>query len=110
MSTKAQTLFSVNDLQEVWALVSVSESILNQIHENQSVEISFQKTILQKRSKEKFLIEQTFEEANQRFARVRIELPKFKQFTENKFACYRTICLSNKKIYKFHHRQFTKRD
>jgi hypothetical protein len=38
------------------------------------------------------LIEQTFEEANQRFARVRIVLPKFKQFTENKFACYRTVC------------------
>ena len=72
---EGQTLFSVNDLQEVWALISVSNQKANQIHENQSIEIVSEnnpsKTIKGKVS----LIEQTFEEANQRFARFRIVLP-----------------------------------
>ena len=72
---EGQTLFSVNDLQEVWALISASNQNANQIHENQSVEIVSEnypsKTLKGKVS----LIEQTFEEASQLFARVRIVLP-----------------------------------
>lgn len=72
---EGQTLFSVNDLQEVWALVSVSNQYVSQIHENQTVEIFAEnnpsKTLIGKVT----LIEQTFEEANQRFVRVRIVLP-----------------------------------
>lgn len=72
---EGQTLFSVNDLQEVWALVSVSNQSANQIHENQSVEIVSENNPSKTFKGKVGLIEQTFEEANQRFARVRIVLP-----------------------------------
>ncbi len=72
---EGQTLFSVNDLQEVWALVSVANQSVNQIHENQSVEITAENNTSQSLKGKVALIEQTFEEANQRFARVRIVLP-----------------------------------
>jgi Cu(I)/Ag(I) efflux system membrane fusion protein len=72
---EGQTLFSVNDLQEVWALVSVSNQYANQIHENQSVEIVSENNPSKTLKGKVALIEQTFEEANQRFARVRIVLP-----------------------------------
>ena len=71
---EGQTLFSVNPLQEVWALVSVSNQYLNQISKNQTVEI-ISETNPSKALKGKVaLIEQTFEETSQRFARVRIVL------------------------------------
>lgn len=70
-----QTLFSVNPLQEVWALVSVSNQFLNQIHQNQSVEIISENTLSKTFNGKVALIEQTFEEAKQRFARIRIVLP-----------------------------------
>ena len=72
---EGQTLFNVNELQEVWALVSVSNQNLNQIHENQSVEIISENNPSKTIKGKVALIEQTFEEANQRFARVRIVLP-----------------------------------
>ncbi len=72
---EGQTLFSVNDLQEVWALVSVSNQYANQILENQSVEIVSENNPSKTLKGKVALIEQTFEEANQRFARVRIVLP-----------------------------------
>lgn len=72
---EGQTLFSVNDLQEVWALVSVANQSVNQIHENQSVAITAENNASQSLKGKVALIEQTFEEANQRFARVRIVLP-----------------------------------
>lgn len=72
---EAQTLFSINDLQEVWALVSVTNQYVNQIHENQSVEIVSESNLSKIFKGKIALIEQTFEEANQRFARVRIVLP-----------------------------------
>ena len=71
---EGQTLFSVNDLQEVWALISVSNQNANQIHENQSVEIISENNPSNTLKRKVSLIEQTFEEANQRFARVRIVL------------------------------------
>lgn len=72
---EGQKLFSVNDLQEVWALVSVANQYLNQIHENQSVEIIAETNPSKPLKGKVALIEQTFEEASQRFARVRIVLP-----------------------------------
>lgn len=72
---EGQTLFSVNDLQEVWALVSVSNQYSSQIHENQSVQIVSENNPSKTLNAKLILIEQTFEEANQRFARVRIALP-----------------------------------
>lgn len=72
---EGQTLFSVNNLQEVWALLSVSNQYLNQIHENQSVEIISENNPSKTLKGMVALIEQTFEEASQRFARVRIVLP-----------------------------------
>ncbi|MBK8643682.1 MAG: efflux RND transporter periplasmic adaptor subunit [Saprospiraceae bacterium] len=75
---EGQKLFSVNDLQEVWALVSVANQYLNQIHENQSVEIIAETNPSKPLKGKVALIEQTFEEASQRFARVRIVLPNSK--------------------------------
>jgi hypothetical protein len=72
---EAQNIFSVNDLQQVWALVSVSNQYVNQIHKNQSVEIISENNPSKTLNGKVTLIEQTFEEANQRFARVRIVLP-----------------------------------
>lgn len=72
---EGQTLFSVNDLQEIWALVSVANQYVNQIHENQSVEIITENNPSKALKGKVALIEQTFEETNQRFARVRIVLP-----------------------------------
>jgi Cu(I)/Ag(I) efflux system membrane fusion protein len=72
---EGQTLFSVNDLQEVWALVSVANQYLNQIHENQSVEIIAETNPSKPLKGKVALIEKTFEETDQRFARVRIVLP-----------------------------------
>ena len=69
-----QTLFSVNPLRQVWALVSVPNHYLNLIHEKQSVEVVPEnypaKTLYGKVG----LIEKTFQETSQRFARVRIVL------------------------------------
>lgn len=72
---EGQTLFNVNPLQEVWALVSVSNQNLNQIHENQSVEIFSESNPAIILKSKVALVEQTFEEASQRFTRVRIVLP-----------------------------------
>jgi Cu(I)/Ag(I) efflux system membrane fusion protein len=72
---EGQTLFSVNDLQKVWALISVTNQYVNQIQENQSVEIVSENNTSITLEGKVALIEQTFEDANQRFARVRIVLP-----------------------------------
>lgn len=72
---EAQTLFSINDLQEVWVLVSVPNRNVSQIHENQSAEIVSESNPSKILNGKVVLIEKTFEEADQRFARVRIVLP-----------------------------------
>lgn len=72
---EGQTLFSVNDLQKVWALISVTNQYVNQIQENQSVEIVSENNTSKTLEGKVALIEQTFEDVNQRFARVRIVLP-----------------------------------
>jgi Cu(I)/Ag(I) efflux system membrane fusion protein len=71
---KGQTLFSLNDLQQVWTLVSVPNERLSQIHENQSAEIISETSLSKTFAGRVVLIEQTFEEAGQRFARVRVAI------------------------------------
>lgn len=72
---EGQTLFIVNDLQEVWAIVSVANQYVNQIYENQTVELIAENNLSISLKGKVVLKEHTFEEANQRFARVRIALP-----------------------------------
>lgn len=69
-----QTLFSVNPLRQVWALVSVPNHDLSLVRINQSVEVlpeNYPSKVLAGRVG---LIEKTFQESGQRFARVRIVL------------------------------------
>lgn len=72
---KGETLFSVNDLQNVWAIVSVSSIFHSALTENSKVKISSElfpdKQLIGKIS----LVEKTFEENKQRFIRIRITLP-----------------------------------
>jgi Cu(I)/Ag(I) efflux system membrane fusion protein len=73
--SEGQTLFNINNLKEVWALISIANQRVNQIHENQSVEIVSKNNPSKMLNGKVALIEQIFEEAGQRFARVRIVLP-----------------------------------
>lgn len=72
---KGETLFSVNDLQNVWAIVSVSSELHAEIQNNSQVKIISElfpnKPLIGKVA----LTEQTFEDINQRFIRLRIDLP-----------------------------------
>jgi Cu(I)/Ag(I) efflux system membrane fusion protein len=73
-----ETLFSVNDLQNVWAIVSISSEFLSSITKNSEVKI-ISELFPDKRLTGKIeLIEQTFEENKQRFIRIRITLPNVK--------------------------------
>ena len=75
---KGETLFSVNDLQNVWAIVSISSEFYSAITENSNVKI-ISELFPEKRLTGKIgLIEQTFEENKQRFIRIRITLPNVK--------------------------------
>ncbi|MHB1278250.1 MAG: efflux RND transporter periplasmic adaptor subunit [Bacteroidia bacterium] len=71
---EGQTLFSVNDLNEVWALVSFSEQYIDQVSVKQSIQIVAEYNPSEKLIGKIILIEPAFEEANQRFVRVRITL------------------------------------
>lgn len=70
-----QLLFSVNDLQQVWALVYVPHEHLASIQENESVEIVAETNPSKIMHGKISLIEKTFEESSQRFVRIRIALP-----------------------------------
>jgi Cu(I)/Ag(I) efflux system membrane fusion protein len=72
---EGQTLFSVNDLREVWALVSIASSYINQIQLNQSLELILEGNVSKKIEGKIALIEPAFEETNQRFVRVRVVVP-----------------------------------
>jgi Cu(I)/Ag(I) efflux system membrane fusion protein len=75
---KGETLFSVNDLQNVWAIVSISSEFHSSITKNSQVKI-ISELFPDKRLTGKIeLIEQTFEENKQRFIRIRITLPNVK--------------------------------
>lgn len=71
---EGQTLFNVNDLNEVWALVSFSEQFIDQVSVNRSIQIVTEYNPSEKLIGKIILIEPAFEEANQRFVRVRITL------------------------------------
>lgn len=72
---KGQALFNINDLQQVWALVSVPSEHLADIRENQPVEIVSESNPSKVLNGKIALTEKVFEENNQRFARVRVILP-----------------------------------
>lgn len=72
---KGQPLFTVNDLQQVWAMVSVPGERLSDIRENQPVEIISESNPSQTINGKIAVVEKIFEENSQRFARVRVILP-----------------------------------
>jgi Cu(I)/Ag(I) efflux system membrane fusion protein len=72
---EGQTMFGVNDLKEVWALVSINNAYIDQIKANHSLEIVSESNPEKRLLGKVALTEQTFEEANQRFSRVRVVLP-----------------------------------
>lgn len=71
---KGETLFTINDLQTVWAIISIPSEYYSPIQPNKQINIVselFSNKILTG----KFLLtEKTFEEKQQRFIRVRVEL------------------------------------
>lgn len=71
---EGQTLFNVNDLDEVWALVSVSGQYLSQLAVNQSVNIISEEGASKKVVGKIILIEPAFEDSDQRFVRIRLAL------------------------------------
>lgn len=72
---KGQTLFNVNDLLEVWALISVPSQYLTNVTVNQPIEIISETNTSEVITGKIDVIEQTYEETNQRFGRLRIVLP-----------------------------------
>jgi membrane fusion protein, copper/silver efflux system len=76
--TIGQTLFYINDLQNVWAIVSIPSEYHSDVKNDKEVKITselFPDKIL---SGKIALKEQTFEDNNQQFVRVRIDLPNAK--------------------------------
>lgn len=72
---KGETLFSINDLQTVWAIISIPSEYHSSVQPNKQINIVselFSDKILTGKI---LLTEKTFEEKQQRFVRVRIELP-----------------------------------
>ncbi len=72
---KGETLFNINDLQNVWAIVSVSADLHSSIQVNSPVKIISELFSDKLFNGKIALIEQTFEENKQRFVRIRIDLP-----------------------------------
>ena len=69
---KGQSIFSVNDLRTVWAMVSVPHQFIESFKLGEEIEL-FSEAGSSKRVQGKILlIEQTFEEAGQKFGRARI--------------------------------------
>lgn len=75
---KGETLFSINDLQKVWAIVSVSSEFHSALAENNQVKIISELFPDKQLTGKITLIEKIFEENKQRFVRVRIALPNAK--------------------------------
>jgi Cu(I)/Ag(I) efflux system membrane fusion protein len=72
---KGETLFSINDLQNVWAIVSVPAEIHSSILINKRVIIISELFPDKLFNGKMALVEKTFEENKQRFVRLRIDLP-----------------------------------
>ena len=72
---KGEILFNVNNLKNVWAIVSVSSEFSSAMQNNSPVKI-ISELFPDKQLKGNIaLVEQTFEDNNQRFISVRIDLP-----------------------------------
>ncbi len=72
---KGETLFSVNDLQTVWAIISVPSQYHSSVQPNKQINIVSELFPAQILTGKILLAEKTFEEKQQRFVRVRVELP-----------------------------------
>ena len=68
-------MFSVNDLQNVWAIISISPQFHSVLLKNRQVKIISELFPDKQLTGKIALVEQAFEENNQRFVRVRVELP-----------------------------------
>ncbi|MHA4845169.1 efflux RND transporter periplasmic adaptor subunit [Flavitalea antarctica] len=73
--SKGETMFSVNDLQNVWAIISISPQFHSVLLKNRQVKIISELFPDKQLTGKIALVEQAFEENNQRFVRVRVELP-----------------------------------
>lgn len=71
---KGETIFSVNDLKTVWAIISIPPQFYSAFHKNTPVKIISELFPDKQLSGKIALVEKTFEENKQRFVRVRIEL------------------------------------
>ncbi|MFA7381432.1 MAG: efflux RND transporter periplasmic adaptor subunit [Bacteroidia bacterium] len=71
---KGETLFSVNDLQTVWAIISVPSQYHSSVQPNKQINIVSELFPAQILTGKILLMEKTFEEKQQRFVRVRVEL------------------------------------
>lgn len=71
---KGESIFSINDLQKVWAIISIPSEMHTQIKKNAEIEISSELFREKKLSGKVNSIEQTFEESQQRFTRIRVEI------------------------------------
>lgn len=71
---KGETLFSVNDLQTVWAIISVPSEYHSSVQPNTKINIVSELFPDKTFNGKVLLTEQTFEEKQQRFIRVRVEL------------------------------------
>jgi Cu(I)/Ag(I) efflux system membrane fusion protein len=72
---KGETLFSINDLQTVWAILSVPSKYHSSVQPNKQINIISELFPDKTFTGKILLTEKTFEEKQQRFVRVRIELP-----------------------------------
>lgn len=72
---KGETLFGVNDLQTVWAILSVPSAYHSTIQPNKTIQLVSELFPDKTLTGRIILTEQTFEEKQQRFIRVRVELP-----------------------------------
>lgn len=72
---KGETLFSINDLQTVWVIASIPTDVYSSITKNKPVTIVSELNPQKKYSGRVSLIEQNFEENDQRFIRLRVTLP-----------------------------------
>lgn len=71
---KGETLFSINDLQTVWAIISVPSEYHSSVQPNTKINIVSELFPDKTFNGKVLLTEQTFEEKQQRFIRVRVEL------------------------------------
>ena len=70
--SEGQTIFNVNDLKEVWALISIPSEYITSLHSNDDIELVSESNPSKKIKGKLLLVEPAFDEAGQRFARARM--------------------------------------